>query len=195
MQARSLGDGKVFEVEVTSTLQGGEWKMHWATDDWRLPAQASWPEGTIQMDNKAVQTPLLPGQPRVIRFVGDELPRRLVFVLTDGTQWLNSGSSDFAVNLAPPSLRTTVDEILASEESSCLFIRYQKALALAPEMALSGDDGMALLFTWLRFSAQKQLRWYHKEAYNYQVGGPTVSPCTVQFHARRACLMLGSASQ
>mmetsp|Transcript_22316 Transcript_22316/g.61890 ORF Transcript_22316/g.61890 Transcript_22316/m.61890 type:complete len:1108 (+) Transcript_22316:271-3594(+) len=166
VEACSTGDGGV-EVAVTSTIPGGNWRMHWAVDDWSLPPNAAWPNSTTQMDDKAVQTPFQDGR-IVIHFPADEVPGRVVFVLTDGTNWRNKGAADFSVALAAPSLKSTVDGIIASEQSSCLFQRYQKALSLTGEMALVGDEGMALLYTWLRFSSNKQLRWYHEEVYNYQ---------------------------
>ena len=155
------------ELTVTSSMPG-DWKMHWAVDEWTLPPNEAWPNNTTQMDDKAVQTPFQDGRV-VINFPPGSAPNRLVFVITNGDKWLNKGGAgDFTVALAPPSLKATLDDIIDSEQNSSLFQRYQKVLSLAGEMALAGDEGLALLFTWLRFSANKQLRWYHKEVYNYQ---------------------------
>ena len=36
--------------------------MHWAVEDWRLPARGVWPPGTVQAGDGAVQTPFKGGQ-------------------------------------------------------------------------------------------------------------------------------------
>jgi len=162
-EAVQVGEEVLLSIQSSMT---GDWKMHWAVNGWELPPAEVWPPGTNKMDDKAVQTPLAGGVQ--MRFNVEGAPQRIVFVLTDGQNWINMGASDFSVNIAPPSLKSSVDAIIADEQSSCLFKRYQMALGMTGEMSIVGDEGVALLYTWLRYSANKQLRWYHKEAYNYQ---------------------------
>ncbi len=35
--------------------------LHWAVNDWQLPQQKVWPQGTVQAGESAVQTPFRQG--------------------------------------------------------------------------------------------------------------------------------------
>ena len=50
------------QVEVVADHPRPELVMHWAVEDWRLPARGVWPPGTVQAGDGAVQTPFQGGQ-------------------------------------------------------------------------------------------------------------------------------------
>lgn len=51
--------------------------MHWAINDWNLSPEACRPEGTQQIDDKAVQTPFKDGKSIHLTFPEAECPSRL----------------------------------------------------------------------------------------------------------------------
>ena len=62
----SLAGGR-YEVDVTA-LRPRPMVLHWGIDDWNsAPAEAR-PPGTVQIDDKAVQTPFQDGQRVKISF-------------------------------------------------------------------------------------------------------------------------------
>lgn len=50
--------------------------MHWAINDWNLSPEASRPEGTQQIDDKAVQTPFKDGKSIHLTFPEADCPSR-----------------------------------------------------------------------------------------------------------------------
>lgn len=55
-------------------------RLHWSVDDWVLPPTSSWPAGTEQIDEMAVQTPM-DKNPIQITLSKDGAPSKMVFVL------------------------------------------------------------------------------------------------------------------
>ena len=53
--------------------------MHWAINDWNLSPEASRPEGTQQIDDKAVQTPFKDGKSIHLTFPEADCPSRSAF--------------------------------------------------------------------------------------------------------------------
>jgi alpha-glucan,water dikinase len=155
-----------------STLDGAsrpDLVLHWAINDWVLPAQQNWPQGTNQAGDKAVQTPFAPSNEVSITFSGQKCPSRVVFVLKEGEKWMNSGGGDFVAHLKPPSSTELVDKVIEAEseyERWSLFSRFCMASQLLTAASAAGPPGMALILTWLRLSSQRQLPWY--KGTNYQ---------------------------
>ena len=50
--------------------------LHWAVNDWNLAPQSAWPQGTQQIDDKAVQTPFEGGQRVELTFPEEQCPSR-----------------------------------------------------------------------------------------------------------------------
>lgn len=143
--------------------------LHWAINDWVLPAAENWPQGTNQAGDKAVQTPFGPSNEVSITFSGTKCPSRVVFVLKDGEKWMNSGGGDFVAHLKPPSSTELVDKVIEAESEYdrwSLFSRFCMASQLLIAASAAGPPGMALILTWLRLSTQRQLPWY--KGTNYQ---------------------------
>ncbi|KAG2441975.1 hypothetical protein HYH02_009769 [Chlamydomonas schloesseri] len=145
--------------------------LHWAVDDWLLPPQAAWPAGTVQIDNKAVQTAFRDGGLE-LNFPADVCPHRLTFVLKqtqDGETWFNNGGSNYAVQLRAPPIDSFVKKVLEAEGSFSHWSLVQR-LMLATEVLDAADSagpaGMALMFTWLRLSSTRVLDWYRNS--NFQ---------------------------
>lgn len=63
--------------------------MHWAINDWNLSPESCRPEGTQQIDDKAVQTPFKDGKSIHLTFPEDNCPSRY--------RTLNSGSAGMSV--------------------------------------------------------------------------------------------------
>lgn len=56
-----------YSVDITAT-RARPMMLHWAINGWELPPEAWRPEGTIQVDGKAVQTPFAGGERMHISF-------------------------------------------------------------------------------------------------------------------------------
>lgn len=148
--------------------------LHWAFDEWKLPSPAIWPKGTVQAGEQAVQTPFIPasgGKGYQVRLAmgTEEAPHHIVFVLKDGQDnWYNNGSC-YGVMLKAPSLEEIVRKVIDAESTYSnwsLFNRFCMAADILDSAEAAGPDGMAFVYTWLRFSANKQLAWYRNN--NYQ---------------------------
>lgn len=160
-----------FITTVTSTDGGARPNLvlHWAINDWQLPPSSAWPEGTNQAGDKAVQTSFGSKGEVSISFPGSACPSRIVFVLKDGENWMNSGGGDFVAHLKPPGAEELVDKVIEAESTYdrwSLFSRFCMASQLLGAATAAGPPGMALILTWLRLSAQRQLPWY--KGTNYQ---------------------------
>ena len=67
-------------LDLTMTGFPASTRLHWAVNDWNLPDSACWPEGTEQVDEKAVQTPFNQN-PMQIVFPKEGAPSKIVFVM------------------------------------------------------------------------------------------------------------------
>ncbi|BDA48979.1 Alpha-glucan water dikinase, chloroplastic [Coccomyxa sp. Obi] len=144
--------------------------LHWAVNEWQLPPNASWPPGTNQIDEKAVQTRFSDSGVVHISFPADKCPGRVVFVLkeTQPENWLNSGAGDFVAQLKPPDLSDIVEKVVDMEANAShwsLFNRFCMANDVLDAADAAGARGMALIYVWLRLSTMKQLDWHRGSSY------------------------------
>eukprot|EP00200_Dunaliella_tertiolecta_P010550 CAMPEP_0202370036 /NCGR_PEP_ID=MMETSP1127-20130417/1744_1 /ASSEMBLY_ACC=CAM_ASM_000462 /TAXON_ID=3047 /ORGANISM="Dunaliella tertiolecta, Strain CCMP1320" /LENGTH=1145 /DNA_ID=CAMNT_0048965873 /DNA_START=13 /DNA_END=3450 /DNA_ORIENTATION=- len=145
--------------------------LHWGVDNWNVPPQSLWPQGTQQAGDKACQTPFPPSGSIYFSLDEESCPSSLSFVLkeTEPENWLNDGGVDFTVTLKPPSIDTLVNQIMDAEGTYThwsLFQRFCMAMETMDALDAAGPKGMALIFTWLRLSSMRQLDWYRNS--NYQ---------------------------
>ncbi|KAI3425011.1 hypothetical protein D9Q98_008393 [Chlorella vulgaris] len=158
-----------YNVEVASDNQRPDCVLHWAVNDWALPAQDCWPQGTNQAGDKAVQTPLRDGRHLTLTFPEAGCPQRIVFVLKEGEKWYNSGGGDFVAHLKPPGVEEVMDKVLDAEANNThwsLFNRFVMAAQMLDAADAAGATGMGFFFTWMRLSTLRQLDWYRNS--NYQ---------------------------
>ncbi len=194
-QSFELGDGDRLATGVLETDEqinvliacdiGSPLILHWGMSDryrfnWTLPPTASWPQETVKVDSKAVQTPFIDHHglswlELEFKKTGNaDALRGLNFVLyaPETGQWLKAGHSDMHLMLsqAPVDERgsfgssladTLGEEIIGAEmgkNSWTLMHRFNLCHGL-----LSGAEkdpqALALLYTWLRYSAIRQLDW------------------------------------
>ncbi|PRW45423.1 Carbohydrate-Binding Module Family 45 [Chlorella sorokiniana] len=167
---RSHGDaGVTYSMEVSMDHPRPGCVLHWAVNDWLLPARESWPAGTNQAGDKAVQSPLRDDRHLTVTFPEATCPQRIVFVLKEGEQWTNSGGGDFVAHLKPPGAEEVFEKILVAESEYThwsLFNRLVMAAQLLDAADAAGPPGMGFFFTWLRLSTMRQLDWYRNS--NYQ---------------------------
>jgi alpha-glucan,water dikinase len=160
---------------------GGALLLHWGLawqfrQDWQIPPEPYQPEGTTIAD-KAAQTPFRDReglQYLVLRFpktAEGPGPRGLRFILNQpGGHWLKSGGNDLFLplfeaepdaRLAKPNLDGLAEEIIGAEmgaSSWTLMHRFNLCHDLLGKVQ-DDEDGLALLFVWLRYSAIRQLDW------------------------------------
>jgi len=156
-----------------SLAPGREGVLHWAVDDWGLPPQGSWPAGTNQVDEKAVQSPIS-DRSVTIAFPPGEAPTKMVFVMrmTGGGEeerWHNNGNC-FTIAVRAPSASDVVLKVYDAEsnwETYTLMQRLMLALEIVTMAERTDDSGtMGFVYSWLRLSAMKLLPWY--KGGNYQ---------------------------
>lgn len=161
-------ENDMYHVDIQ--VEGSDWVLHWGIDGWKAPDSCHWPEGTVQVDDKAVRTPFpSDGGSLRISFHEERLPSKIVFVLNSGDVWMNAGGQDYLVVLRTPDVRDLEKRILEAEstyERWSLFNRLGMASQVIDEAVAIGPEAMALVFTWLRLSFLRQLDWYRGS--NYQ---------------------------
>lgn len=146
--------------------------LHWAWDEWKKPLEGFWPNGTLPFDEHAVRTPLSrDGKELEIPLPAEEGPHQLVMLLVDETQgiWIKDNGKDFVLRVKPASAEGLLQRIVKPEATYSnwgLFNRFCLAIELLDQAAEVGGKGMASIYTWIRFSANKQLDWYRNS--NYQ---------------------------
>ncbi|EFN54548.1 hypothetical protein CHLNCDRAFT_135335 [Chlorella variabilis] len=168
-QQGASGPAVSYCVEVASDQPRPQLVLHWAVNDWALPAQDCWPPGTNQAGDKAVQTALSDGRHLTLTFPEDTCPGRVVFVLKEGEKWYNSGGGDFVAHLKPPGVDEVLEKVLQEESQNThwsLFNRFVMAAQMLDAADAAGPRGMGFFFTWLRLSTMRQLDWYRNS--NYQ---------------------------
>lgn len=145
--------------------------LHWAVNEWEEPAAGLWPEGTKAMgDGKAVQSPFRGDGTMEIELHDELLPSSLCFVIKElePERWI-SGSGSFTIPIKQPSSSSIADKVIKAESTYSnwsLFNRLCLTLEVLDAASLSGPEGMALIFTWLRLSSTRVLSWYKNS--NYQ---------------------------
>eukprot|EP00897_Mesotaenium_endlicherianum_P008242 jgi/Mesen1/7446/ME000389S06789 len=168
-----VADVKHEQLHVYDGLSLAVQTLHWGVNDWNLPDRSIWPDGSVQASDQAIQTPFTQGpsgQYEVnVSVAADAAPARLVFVLKDNEdKWYNNGSN-FSVVMREPGLSDIVNKVVTAESTYSnwsLLGRFGMAVEVLNGAEEAGPDGMAFVFTWLRFSANRQLAWYRNN--NYQ---------------------------
>eukprot|EP00195_Chlamydomonas_chlamydogama_P011627 CAMPEP_0202911472 /NCGR_PEP_ID=MMETSP1392-20130828/55031_1 /ASSEMBLY_ACC=CAM_ASM_000868 /TAXON_ID=225041 /ORGANISM="Chlamydomonas chlamydogama, Strain SAG 11-48b" /LENGTH=539 /DNA_ID=CAMNT_0049601977 /DNA_START=269 /DNA_END=1885 /DNA_ORIENTATION=+ len=162
-----------YEVLVTFWNDSPGTVLHWAVDDWNLPDRSTWPPGSNQAGDKAVQTPVRSaGQALTFHFPASVCPSGMVFVVRESQpqeRWVNQGGSDFRALLKPPGIESVASKVLAAEGEYThwsLKERFSLVMQVMDAANAAGPEGMALLAVWLRLSAMRQLDWYRRA--NYQ---------------------------
>jgi alpha-glucan, water dikinase len=181
--ATSLAEDRI-QVRLTAPLRP-PLVLHWGVSwhfryDWQLPPKSFRPSGTTVMDGQAVQTPFLEQEgsasleltfPRAAHEPG---PRGLKFVLFQPQKqaWLKSKSSDLYVPLLAASpeprlpsqhLWELAERIVGAEKGApswTLMHRFNLCHDLLEQT--QDEDGLALLYAWLRYSAIRQLDWQRR---------------------------------
>jgi alpha-glucan,water dikinase len=157
--------------------------LHWGLaqrfrHEWQLPPEEHRPSGTTDADAQAARTPFRERDemqyleltfPKPADGPG---PRGMRFVLfqPEGGRWLKSGGKDLCLPLfhapADPRLGSArlgdvAEQIVAAEQGAgswTLMHRFNLCHDLLAAVQVD-EDGLALLFAWLRYSAIRQLDW------------------------------------
>jgi alpha-glucan,water dikinase len=154
--------------------------LHWGLarrfrSEWHLPPEDTRPPGTTSIQ-QAAQTPFAERdglnylELAFNRSANDSGPRALKFVLRRGEHaWLKNQGSDFCLPLfeAPPDprlpstqLRELGERIVDAEKgASSWTLMHRFNLCYELLEAKLDEHALALLFTWLRYSAIRQLDW------------------------------------
>ncbi|HZV05028.1 MAG TPA: PEP/pyruvate-binding domain-containing protein [Gemmataceae bacterium] len=156
------------------------WGLSWQfRHDWQTPPDNYRPQGTTIAD-KAARTPFTEReglQYLELNFpkpAEGEVPCGMRFVLLQGeANWLKSDGNDLFLSLfeaeldahlAAPNLAGLAEEIIGAEmgaSSWTLMHRFNLCHDLLGK-AGGDEDSLALLFTWLRYSAIRQLDWQRR---------------------------------
>ena len=183
--AVSASEGSV-RVLLVCDLDGPLW-LHWGLaerfrHEWCLPPPDLRPTGSKVFDTRAVHTPfhqrdgLQSLEMALTKGSGDVPMRGMDFVLyhPQGRGWVKAGGNDMHLPLlertnddAPLETRAqkrVADEIVSSElgrRSWTLMHRFKLCHDLL-EGAEDDEQVLALVFTWLRYSAIRQLDWQRR---------------------------------
>jgi alpha-glucan,water dikinase len=166
----------------------GPVSLHWGVAwrfryEWQLPPEDFRPSGTTVFDASAVQTRfavrdgLAYLELQFPKAAEGPKPRGLRFVLYQADQnlWLKSGGKDMYLplfepepdpRLANPQLAEWAEQIVSAEKGAnswTLMHRFHLCYDLVDKGPLD-EEGLALLFAWLRYSAIRQLDW--QRSYN-----------------------------
>jgi alpha-glucan,water dikinase len=157
--------------------------LHWGVvwtfpHEWALPPEAMRPAGTTVFHGQAARTPF--HEREGLRWLemdfrppaGGPIPRGLKFVVynPETDTWIKTGGREVFLPLgdqpADPRLPTLrlwqlAEQIVGAEMGSrswTLMHRYHRCHDLL-DQAQGDEQALALLFTWLRYSAIRQLDW------------------------------------
>jgi alpha-glucan,water dikinase len=157
------------------------WGLAWQYRyEWRLPGEAFRPAGTTVVNGQAAQTPfgekdgVTSLELKYPKPTGEPGPRGLKFVLyqPESQAWLKKRGGDLYLPLfkpAPdhrvssPELADMAERIVGAEKGASswtLMHRFQLCHELLDEAR--DEDGLALLYAWLRYSAIRQLDWQRR---------------------------------
>jgi alpha-glucan, water dikinase len=155
--------------------------LHWGVTrrsrhEWELPPTAMLPPGTVLFQGKAAQSPFVSDAGRYhlhLEVNEREAPAGIVFVLKqlDTGGWLKDRGGNFfvpilethgsAAALEDTHLASLADEIIEREMSGnswTLMHRFNLCYDLLDRVDRN-EQGLALIYVWLRFSAIRQLDW------------------------------------
>jgi alpha-glucan,water dikinase len=164
--------------------------LHWGVAlkspfEWVLPPSSMRPAGTEEIDKKAVQTAFLFDNAinrLTIRFKEKDAPVGVPFALylKDDDLWLSNKGQNFYVPImellqekkfsGPPHLEKLAREIVQAEmgrNSWTLMHRFNLCHDLL-DRAGSDENGLALIYVWMRYSFLRQLDW--QRSYNTKPG-------------------------
>jgi alpha-glucan,water dikinase len=171
-------DGRA-EIELATDVELPLY-LHWGLArrtrfDWQLPDRRLWPAGTLAADERAVRTPFVEdnGLRRLhLDLAGVANVRGLCFVLfQEPARYFKDRGRDFFLAFdagaargpfAQPALNELCDEIIEREVGAgswTLMHRFELAHQILERVPAGGQEGLALVFVWLRFSAIRQLAW------------------------------------
>ncbi len=175
-----IKDMDSFRVIFLSNIPGNL-ILHWgvAADSpygWTLPPGSILPPGTTTFDDKAVQSPFKSQNDLnrlIIHINQNEVPIGIPFVLTfaDEKRWLKEHGRNFYVPIAGLLNRDQyygsdynsqfAHEIIDAEmvrNSWTLMHRFNLCYDLL-DQAGNDEEGLALIFVWMRYSFLRQLDW------------------------------------
>lgn len=159
---------------------------------WEVPPPEVWPPGSIAFGDKAIQSPFHRhnGRASVTLTLNPKDFPHIEFVLffPDGRRWDNNHGKNYRIDLVArpavssvmgtvaemewalgdtllPPIALTIVEQETGKHSWTLMHRFNLCHDLLDRVA-GNADGLALIFTWLRFSAIRQLDWQRN--YNTQ---------------------------
>lgn len=157
--------------------------LHWGLamqfpQEWALPPESLRPAGTTAFDERSVDTPFTTReglQYLELEFPAEEetgSPRGLQFVLRqpETNAWLNCDGKDLHLTLFKPAgdarlgsplVTELAEQIVGAEcgaSSWTLMHRFNLCRELLAK-AQDDEDGLALLYVWLRYSSIRQLDW------------------------------------
>jgi alpha-glucan,water dikinase len=169
------------ELDIRSNL-AVECFLHWGLrrrgdPSWQAPPPDSWPEGSRAFDERAIRSPFLrqDGQGRItIRFGKSPDFRAIDFVLffPAENRWDNNKGKNYRIEIPgqPSPYESTLgnravaeiaEEIIEHETSRnswTLMHRFNLCYDLL-DRAKDTEEGLALVFVWLRYSFVRQLDW------------------------------------
>jgi alpha-glucan,water dikinase len=175
-----IRDGSLFKAVLASSIQG-ELLLHWGAAinspfEWRMPLDAMLPAGTVKYDEKAVQTVFRSSKNinrLTLQFDQKDAPIGISFVLRlkDEERWLNYKGQNFYIPVnellqeggypGSQHLSHMAREIIKTEtghNSWTLMHRFNLCYNLLDRVAVE-EEGLALIFVWLRYSFLRQLEW------------------------------------
>jgi alpha-glucan,water dikinase len=155
--------------------------LHWgvarrARHEWLMPPSSMLPDGTDSVADKAVQSPFIEqdGLRRLdLQVPEQDAPMGISFVLhePESNRWIKDHGRNFFIPVALPpehagspgdsALASLANEIIEQEmgrNSWTLMHRYNLCYDLL-ERTADSEDGLALIYVWLRYSYLRQLDW------------------------------------
>jgi alpha-glucan,water dikinase len=175
-----IKEGDRFHVIIITDIPGNV-MLHWGVAaespfEWALPPESVRPEGTEIFDDKAVRTAFVSQDDinrLILEFTRKEAPVGIPFVLTfsDEERWLKDRGRNFYIPVAEllnqdqyngsASYSHIAREIIGAEmgrNSWTLMHRFNLCHDLL-DKAGKEEEGLALIFVWMRYSFLRQLDW------------------------------------
>ncbi len=175
-----IKDGENYQVIMVTDIYG-PLLLHWGVAahspfEWLLPPAPIHPVGTIVIDGSATQTPFVlhDNLNRLsLQLREKDAPLGLTFVLknTDSGHWFKKRGQNFYIPVSvllqkgtyshTPKFSYIAEDIIQAEmgqNSWTLMHRFNLCYDLLDRVR-DDQEGLALLFVWLRYSSVRQLHW------------------------------------